>query len=391
MSGAISNVKLLLEIRNSNAQGQHQQSAAGNSSISEDQKTFTLSQIYVTDPLPPVRAQGLALLQGLIEKQSPLIDVPVTTILVLSLLQDTEEYIYLFAIKLLALLASNHPDFVIEILTETYEDKEGNVGLNQRLRLGEALQRTVERLGNIFGSDIAQKIGSVCIDIAGRRARRPKDAAAAEKKRKVEDQNQKEAEQAWGGEVPNLELGDDELAERLASTLDGWQGKDGEEDIRIRTSALSVLATAIKTNLESLGPDLASSGLDNAMAILTQERGDGRAILRRAAVLLVLSLVKALDTARDEGQQLGFSFAGARLDDVLRTLKYIEATDDDDLVKGHTRTVIEGLEDSTVKALLGVQHPLQNSSLAGSFVGPLTGLTMRPDTDVGVRRIEEIE
>jgi hypothetical protein len=400
LSTAISNVRLLLEIQSSTpTHGHYSHSKAANDIIFEDRKTFALSQTYTSDSLPPIRAQGLTLLQGLIEKQSPVIDVPVTTILLLSLLQDTEEYIYLFAIRLLALLASKHPKSVIQLLTQSYQDNEETLRLDQRLRLGEALGRIVERLEDTFGGDTAHTLGNICLGISGRRTRRPKDAAAAGQQQKLETRKQKEAEEAWGGEVPSLAppAGDDKLTARLAETLEGWQGQDDEEDVRIRASSLSVLGTAIETNVAGLGPILTSSSLDTALSILTLETGPEKAILRRAALLLILSVVKALDTAREQGRELGFGFAAERWAHVLRSLHYVEAVDQDDLVKGHARIVIEALEDWRVKALLGDedqhQHQQQgnNSSRASGFLGSLAGLDIPPNAAAGTRRIEEIE
>ena len=392
LSLAISNIRGLLELYTSAAAHGQQSSEAVKDVILEDRKAFSLSQTYITDSLPPVRAQGLTVLQALIKKQSPVIDIHATTTLILSILQDTEEYIYLFAIRILALLASKHPKSVIRMLTQSYLDKDETMDLDQRLRLGEALERIVESSGAVFGGDVAQAVGKTCLEIAGRRGQRPKFAAAAEKNAKLQQQKQKEAEQAWGGEVSSIEPEDDKLAERLADTLKGWEGKDGEEDVRIRTSALSILATAIETNLRSVGPEVASAGLDIAIAILTLETSDEKAILRRAAVLVISSLLKALDRAEEEGQDVGFRFAGARLEDISRVIQYVEATDSDDLVKGHARTVLEGLNNWRIKALIGDQTRHQNeSSMPAGFSGHLAGLSVRPDFDVATKRIEEIE
>jgi hypothetical protein len=106
--------------------------------------------------------------------------------------------------------------------------------------------------------------------------------------------------------------------------------------------------------------------------------------------LLIMSLIRALDKAREEGTKLGFGLAGQSLEDVLRILKYVEDTDNDGLVRQHAKDVIEGLETWQLKGLLGPrergQFDTELRELAGLSVNAMSndGGEMRP-------RIEEIE
>jgi len=360
-----------------------------------DRKTYSLALTYLSDSVVPVRAQGLSLLTTLISSRSLILDISATSVLLLSLLQDEDEYIYLNAIKSLSLLAQQHPKTVVRMLTERYLDREEEMGLDQRLRIGEALQRIVEGLGEVLVGETARVVGETMIKLAGRRGRRPK--AEAERRRAIMNKRaqNEEADKAWGGNVPSLGevAAYDEVSERLAKIVEGWEGKDAEEDVRIRTSALSVLGAAIQTNVGGLGSTLTSTAIDMAISILTLELGDETAILRRAAVLLILNVAKATDRAGEGGQNLGFGFAGENLGDVVRVLQYVEATDRDCLVKEHTAAVIESLEAWRSKTLLGassVEGADSNSTMLPG-IGRLAGLSVNPSVQSSTRpRIEEV-
>ena len=358
----------------------------------EDRRTYSLAYSYLTgvDSPPPVRAQGLDLISGLIVASSPVLDIPATLILLSSLLQDDEEYIYLRVIKTFIQLSIKHPKAVMLSLLGGYVDADENVSLDSRLRVGEALLQVVQKAGQTFTGDLAHQVGEGLLTIAGRRGYRPKHEAEQRKKAELRKKKNKEAEEAWAGPVPQLEDGPNDEVEDpiLAHIVEGWEGKLGEEDVRIRASALSIFGSAIETNIAGLGASTISHAVDLSIHILTLEPEYEKAILRRSAALLVMSLVGALDKAQEEGTKLGFGFAGQNLDDVLRILRYVSETDNDGLVRQHAKDVIEGLGTWQMKGLvarrdtsrvdLGELAGLSISSSAG------TGRAQRP-------RIEEIE
>jgi hypothetical protein len=119
------------------------------------------------------------------------------SILLLSLLQDEDEFIYLNAIKSLSLLALYHPRTVVKMLVERYLDREEEMGLDQRLRLGEALMKTVEGLGEVLVGETARVVGQGMIEVAGRRegdqSRSGETESGGERTKKNE-----EAEEAGG-------------------------------------------------------------------------------------------------------------------------------------------------------------------------------------------------
>jgi hypothetical protein len=356
-----------------------------------DRRTYSLAYSYLTgtDSPPPIRAQGLDLISGLIVASSPVLDIPATLILLISLLNDDEEYIYLRVIKTFIQFSIKHPKAVMLNLLEHYVDAAENTNLDSRLRVGEALLQVVEKAGQTFAGDLARQVSEGLLTIAGRRGYRPKHEAERHKKAELKKSKNKKAEEAWDGPVPQLEDGPNDEVEDpiLAQIVEGWEGKQSEEDVRIRASALSIFGSAIETNMMGFNSSIISDAVDLSIHILTLEPEHEKAILRRAAALLVMSLVRALDKAQEEGTKLGFGLAGQSLDDVLRILRYVSENDNDGLVRQHAKDVMEGLGTWQVKGLLVPSESWRTE------LGELAGLSISSDTG-GTRqrpRIEEIE
>ncbi|KAL8811094.1 MAG: hypothetical protein Q9200_002064 [Gallowayella weberi] len=350
----------------------------------DDRKEHCTALLHLSDDLIPVRAQGLSILTQLISKASPVLSIPSTSILLTSLLQDEDEYIYLTAIKALGLLSMNHPRTVVKLLIERYADPHEESTLDVRIKVGEALKKTIEHLGHLFVGEAATLAGETMIAVASRRGDRKKTLQKRNTaKRKLEKARQ-EAEIAWDGEVPGEE--DDgakdqegKMNEHAARVVEGWADTDREEDIRIRTSALSILGTAMETNIAGLGANITSTAIDCVLAILKLEKSHERAILRRAGVLVIMSLIRALDAANEQDHQLDFGFAGENLTDVITVLRYIEVTDTDEMVVGHIRVVIESLETWRQKPLQNMLRRTDRRPMELELdEGRLAGLAVRP-------------
>lgn len=358
----------------------------------DDRQKHRTALTHLSDELAPIRVQGLSTLITLISKSSPVLNIPSTSVLLISLLQDQDEYIYLSAIKALGILASNHPKTVVQLLLEQYSDLTENFSLDVRIRVGEALNRTIEHLGQLFVDSVAKIVCESMFAIASRRGDRPKTLQKKERAKRKVEKARKEAEEAWDGEIPEEDTEDGEdgaINEHLAKVVEGWADTGREEDIRIRTSALSILGTAIETSIAGVGATVTSTAVDCVLAILKLEKSNDRAILRRAAVMVIMSLIKAFDTADEQGLHLGFGFAGENLAEVITVLRYVEITDTDDIVNGHIKVVIESLEAWQRKSIMGhlgskgprgVDFSLDENGIAGLAFRP----TMRP-------KIEEVD
>ncbi|KAL8762351.1 MAG: hypothetical protein Q9184_001613, partial [Pyrenodesmia sp. 2 TL-2023] len=193
-----SNVLMLLQLhRDTPGAFRTDKKAAKVDVLAEDRNSHRKALRFLFDELAPVRAQGLSTLTYLAAKASPILDVPSTAILLISLLQDEDEYIYLSAIKTLGLLASNHPRTVVKILVEKYADPHEDSTLDVRMRVGEALNKTIEHLGQLLVEDVARMVGEGVIAVASRRGERPKTLQKKERAKRKTEKARKEAEDAW--------------------------------------------------------------------------------------------------------------------------------------------------------------------------------------------------
>ena len=361
----------------------------------EDRKIHKLAMSYLTalDSPPPVRVQGLELLSGLVKSNSPVLDISSLLVLYSSLLQDEEEYIYLRTIKALVQLSERHPKTVLRNIVDRYVDPQEDSELDQRLRLGEVLLQIIQSRPLAFVHDIAKTVCEGLLFIASRRGHRAKSEQTQMRREKLMKKKNSEAEEAWDGEVPQFDedkTQSQEDKELMARIVGGWESKRGSEDVRIRTSALAILAQAIEANVDGIPPYTLSTTVDLCIHILTLESEAERGILRRSAILTILSFAKALDTARREGRTLSFGFVGKSLEDVKRVLEYIEGSDSDGLVRRHARDVIESLQVWEMNMLMPGAGNARTGldSLEGLSVNPVVGAESR---DRPRPRIEEIE
>lgn len=425
-----------------------QQESKGKLSEIPDFEIHRRALVNLNSDLPPVQAEGFSLLSDLVRKSSPILDIPSTLTLLLSIITDSsetvanDEFIYLNAIKLIGTLSSRHPRTVVKTLIERYIDRSENATLDQRLKVGEALLRTVQDLGEGLAGETAKLLGEGLISVAGRRAQKPqaqKDrqkiiGQERRKREREERQKQKDAASGWTLSAPKIleELMDDdgsetetpEQATHSANIISAWaagSSRDEEpDDLRVRASALSILATTIQTHIIGLDPSILSSAVDLALATLILEPDEESAILRRASAVLLLDMLKSLDDARDArgSQNIGFGFTLAdessrgfggpnenprgpttigNIPYMLRTLAAVEARETDIIVRGHIRVLTESLEAWIEKSLLwGVGHHSGDvgdeprldigDQVAGLRINPLAGRsgTERP-------KIEEIE
>lgn len=320
--------------------------AQSSNPYASDIKSYGLVTNYLVDPLPPVRAQGLAMLTALITKKSPVLDIPSITILLQSLLQDEDEFIYLSAIKALSLLASQHTKTVIKMLLERYVDANETTTLDTRIRTGEALLQTIQTLGSALVGVVATLVGESMISVASRRMQKPKTKQSRELEIQKEAMSQKESEEAWGGFIPQHDVSNllSQESRTQAQILAAWASPTLSDDPRIRASALSILGTCVETNISGLGTSLVSTSIDLALSVLKFEPSAELAVLRRAAVLLIGSLVTALERAADEGRTLGFELADENTGDVIDVLRLVEEKEGDEIVRGHLGVVIARLD-----------------------------------------------
>ncbi|KAI1084735.1 hypothetical protein F5B20DRAFT_219377 [Whalleya microplaca] len=364
----------------------------------EDRKTYGLAISYITQPdsPPPVRSEGLNLLSSLIQANSAILDIQATLVLLSSLLNEDDDYINLTVIRLFAQLANRHPRSTTKEILEHYVDARERENTDTRLRFGEALLQVIQRLGETFAGETAAQVSEALLSIAGRRAQRPKTEARQQREERLRQQKQRKEDPE---DAPTATDDDDIDAEDqhlLSQIVHGWESKRGTEDIRIRTSALSLLSCALSTNISGVGASAVAAAVDLSVAILTLETGPETGILRRAAALLILAFVRALADARERGRQLGFGLDARGQGEIARVLGYVARGDSDGLVRRHAGDVLESLENWRLMELV----PEVGRGEEAPVVGRIKGLGLDvggegprlPGLETGRRpRIEEVE
>ncbi|MCJ1311959.1 hypothetical protein MMC25_005633 [Agyrium rufum] len=372
------------------------------SSVHPDIQLHEVALQNLSSPLPPIRAQGISTMTNLISSSSPILAIPSTTILLVSLLQDEEEYIYLAVIKALEILAVRHSKTVVNMLVDRYVDPDEDSTLDARLKMGEALRKTMEGLGQALTGDAASCIGEGMIAVAGRRGERKKEIDLAREKGEA---SKEEVENAWGGEIPSFSDDDEDpldrtnnrvASERLRSILAGWHAPPGAEDLRIRSSAVSILGLGFETNIGGFSPLLVTEAIDLVLSVLQLETGDEHIILRRASVIMIHDIIAGLDKAEGDGRQIGFSLDLGGAERLHRILGYVREKERDNTLRGHLEVVLDGLDRWRVQGMVtNITNDDLNrsSSFMDDQLSTLSGLNMGPGrhTQGSRLKIEELE
>ena len=120
-----------------------------------DQDNYNQGIEYISDPLVPVRAQGISILRDLILRKSPIVNIDSVFDILIKLLQDDDSYVYLNAIKAIQTLADAHGEQITRKLMNQYESQSFSV--DERIRLAESLAGVIQRLNELFTGQFAQE------------------------------------------------------------------------------------------------------------------------------------------------------------------------------------------------------------------------------------------
>jgi hypothetical protein len=127
------------------------------------------------------------------------------------------------------------------------------------------------------------------------------------------------------------------------------------------------------------------------------ETSSPKSILRRAAVLVVMGMLRAMDSRLEAGQQQGSSIGlrHTQQEEVERVMRWARDEDADALVREHAASVVEGLETLEMKKLYRIRDEGLRLGADLGLEGPLRGLDMqaRGQERQGQARlmVEEIE
>ncbi|KNG45265.1 protein required for cell viability [Stemphylium lycopersici] len=357
--------------------------------------------VELQSPDPPNRTWALNTVHAMLKSRVafPVFDVPsLTHMLLSSSLADPESYVHLAAIPVLVTLATRAPKPAVGILVDAFvdvderalklargkqtEEKERELrdALDFRLRVGEVLSKFVggDEFWLAHDSDglryaCVKQVTEACLSLASRRGQRTQTLSARNQVADSERVLREEGEAAWGGPIPNILEPDgadpQEQADYVAlqKIVQGWEDTGIEEDVRVRASGLSVLSTVFEHRLHVLRQPAIDAALQMVLLILTVERGDEKALLRRAAVLVVMGLLRGIDAATEAGQERMIALTLTQQMELERVVKWVKDEDADELVRDHAASVMEGLETLRMKELYRVREE-------GLKLGPDLGL-----------------
>lgn len=384
-------------------------------------------------PEPPDRTWALNAFRRFLRKQEffDVVDVPSTTHLLLSAsLADPESYVHIAAIPALTDLAIRAPSPVITVLVDSFIDvderslnaiqgqqsDDKDLDLHQvidfRQRVGEVLNSFI--LSHDFFQSTSEpalkykclkQISETCLAVASRRGQRTQTQSHRTQRDRAEQRIQDEAEAAWGGPIPNLlDPEGENMQEKvdrdaLLKIVQGWEDTGFEEDVRVRASALSVLSTAIEHRLTLLRQATIDAALQMVSLILSMETTEPKAILRRAAVMVIMGLLRGLDGLVGFSGENTVGFDVVQQTEITKVLNWVAVEDTDNLVRDHAASVLEDLETWRMKSLYQLRGEALEQGLRPdlSLERGLRGLEVQPrlgrDSKDGKRKlfVEEID
>ncbi|KAK9237767.1 hypothetical protein V1525DRAFT_403285 [Lipomyces kononenkoae] len=265
---------------------------SSNTNVTESQQRYQTALSHLQDPLIPIRAHGLHQLRTLVSERDPVINVDAVLKIYLSTLNDEDSFIYLNSIKGLESLTDIYGISVTKKLIARYRAPDKASSVDEVLRIGEAILRTVQRLGEALTATNADIIVHAMITT-----------------------------------ISNRQL-----------------------DTRIRSSALSILGMACEVNPSGLSLWV-KDAIECALGVLTFEHGEAKAPLRRAAVVLVGSLLSGVRGLNEFPKEFA--------KEIVRTMRYISSSDDDGLVRVQARNVLDIIGDMISEELLVSQPDIQ--------------------------------
>jgi hypothetical protein len=388
----------------------------------EHRATLKMALSDLTSPEPPNRGWALSTLRKLIQDPAAfqVIDVPSLTQAVLSAsVADPDSYVYTAAIPVLVDLAVPAPNPTVRIIVDAFRDvderslclkkeREIEEALDYRLRVGEIINSIVldERFWRLSTGSARfsslKLIIEATLSLASRRGQRKETLNKRTQLFDLETKQQEEGEAAWGGPIPNLLDPDSEnpaeQAERnaLLKIVKGWEGIGIEEDVRIRASALSILSSVLEKRLELLNQAAVDAALQMVLLVLTIEHDQAKGILRRAAVLVVMGLLRGMDALLEDGRESVAGLGAKQIGEVEKVVRWIQSEDADGLVRDHAGSVLEGLETWRLKQLYKIRDEGLRLGPDLGLEGNLRGLDVRPLEDGEGRAergriVEEIE
>lgn len=242
----------------------------------------------INDPLVPVRAHGLFELRQLIKEQASVVSGEFVVKTHITQLSDQDPFVYLNAIKGIESLLAIHDEKVLKAILDAYAGRDKNFSsVDDRLKLGEALLRYIQGQASALTGQPARMVVQTLLGVI--RVQSSDNSATA-----VDD--------------------------------------------HLRMSAMSLLGMCFKTNVLGVYSEI-DDALDCALGMLQLETAGDKAIMRRAALVLIHDVI-AGTSATDK-----VPFPKEYQRKVLVVVRRVKENDPDILTREHAQSVLSYIED----------------------------------------------
>jgi hypothetical protein len=117
----------------------------------------------LSDELLPIRVHGMSILRQMVLTRDPIAEEHLDSIITIfvDLIQDSDSFVYLNAIKGCSALADVYPQETISRLAIRY--KSNDFDLDYRLRIGETILQTIQRAGEVFPKLAKELLPSIMV------------------------------------------------------------------------------------------------------------------------------------------------------------------------------------------------------------------------------------
>jgi hypothetical protein len=338
----------------------------------------------------PERTAAVKGLQRFIMINTMALDVPtVFNLLMNQIKNDSDEFVFLAAISALQSLATaRDPIFVIRNTVESFQDTHEISDVDGRLRIGEALATVIQAVMmedfHHQNPDLAKlnstirHVAEVTIAVASRRGVRNRESKDRNREKRIENLNRRKEDKEWDGQGPRVSKTPQDIdgeglneSDRILryqdiqlahSILNTWENTGLEEDLRIRTSALSILGELLEHCPSAFTPKLLEYSIVVARSVLYLEQGIGKEILRRAAVNVYISQLRAIISAKESKETVQAD--GMQWFEIENILRRVKDTDTDDLTREYASTALDGIESWKVSNLMEASHHGDSSAIS---------------------------
>lgn len=132
---------------------------------STDSKLLHEAMSNLNDPIDPIKVQGLTTLARLAKERSTVVEFPKLRTIFLQHVRFPDPFVYLNAVKGLAVLCETDPNDTVDALLKIYLNADKRHKIDDILKIGESLNLYVQREGELFQGRNANNLVEACLTI----------------------------------------------------------------------------------------------------------------------------------------------------------------------------------------------------------------------------------